>query len=301
MAETSSTASQAASATPARAYLALGAGLLILGISPILIRAADAPGPVSSFYRMGIGWLVLSGLFLRRKPRQLPPAPALRWAALAGLFFGLDMTFWSTGIMLVGATKPTLLANTTPLWVGLGAIVFYKERHKPLFWVGLAAALAGAVLIVGRDIQIDRSLGVGSLFGLISAFFYSSFFLAAQRGRKLTDSLAFVWISTLVSTVLLFIIAVILRQPLGGYSGRTYLIFVLMGFIVQAAGWLLIGYAQGHLPASIISPTLLGQPVLTGLFAFPLFGEVFQLPDLIGAGAVMGGVLLVHYSKRRKD
>jgi drug/metabolite transporter (DMT)-like permease len=282
-------------------YLALLTGLLILGASAILIRAADAPGPVSGAYRMGIGWLGLSVLILFRHKRPSLSRQALLWAALAGLFFGLDMTFWTTGIMLVGATKPTLLANTTPLWVGLGAIIFYREKHPLLFWIGLIVALSGAALMLGRDLQINADLALGSLFGLVSAFFYSSFFLAAQRGRKLTDALTFVWISTLVSTLVLFLVAVLLGQPLTGYSQQTVVIFIIMGIVIQVAGWLLITYAQGHIPASIISPTMLGQPVLTGLFAAPLLGEVFTPLDFVGGFAVLGGVLLVHASKRNKE
>ncbi len=285
----------------AGATLALLAGLLILGVSAILIQLADAPGPVSGAYRMGIGWLGLSLLILLRRKRVSISRQALLWAALAGLFFGLDMTFWTTGIMLVGPTKPTLLANTTPLWVGLGAIVFYREKHPPLFWVGLVVALSGAALILGRDLQINADLALGSLFGLISAFFYSSFFLAAQRGRKLTNALTFVWISTLVSTIVLFIVAVALRQPLTGYPQQTIMIFIIMGIVIQVAGWLLITYAQGHIPASIISPTLLGQPVLTGLFSALFIGEVFGPLELLGGFIVLGGVLLVHASKRKKE
>lgn len=33
-----------------------------------------------------------------------------------------------------------------------------------------------------------------------------------------------------------------------------------------------IHYALGYLPASLVSPTLLGQPVLTAIFAIPLSG-----------------------------
>lgn len=287
--------------TNARAYFALITGLLVLGMSPILIRMADAPGPVSSFYRMGLGWIGLSILIAFRRKRPPISRAAWKWAALAGFFFGMDMAFWSTGIMLVGATKPTLLANTTPLWVGLGAIIFYREKHPPLFWGGLVVALGGAALILGTDVQINADMALGSLFGLISAFFYSSFFLAAQRGRALTDALSFVWISTLVSTVVLFIVTMLFGQPLTGYSNRTYLIFILMGIIIQVVGWLLITYAQGHIPASILSPTMLGQPVLTGLFSIPLLNETFSPLDLTGGFSVLGGVLLVHFSKRKKE
>lgn len=296
------TATHVEASTPSTgAYLTLIAGVVVLGISPILIRAADAPGPVSSFYRMGIGFLGLSVLMLFRRKRASISRDAWKWAALAGFFFGMDMTFWSTGIMLVGATKPTLMANTTPLWVGLGAIIFYREKHPRLFWVGLVVALSGAVLILGKDLQINADMALGSLFGLISAFFYSSFFLAAQRGRTFTDALTFVWISTLVSTVVLFIVTVLLGQPLIGYSDRTYLIFILMGIIIQVVGWQLIAHAQGHIPASILAPAMLGQPVLTGLIAIPLLHEIFTLQDFAGSFAVIAGVLLVIFSKRRKE
>lgn len=283
------------------AYFTLLTGLLVLGSSAILIRTAEAPGPVSSFYRMAIGGAALSLLIVFRRKRPALSRQALLWATLAGLFFGLDMTFWSTGIMLVGATKPTLLANTTPLWVGLGAIVFYREKHPPLFWIGLVVALSGAALILGRDLQINADLALGSLFGLISAFFYSAFFLSAQRGRMFTDALTFVWVSTLVSAVVLFFVTILLSQPLTGYSTRTYLLFFIMGIVIQVAGWLLITHAQGHIPASIIAPTMLGQPVLTALFAVPLLNEVFDPLDIAGGFAVLSGVLLVHASKRRKD
>lgn len=285
-----------------RNYLALAAGLLVIGASGILVQVADAPGPVSGFYRMGIGWLVLSVFVVGRgRGPQMSPR-AFGWAALAGLFFGLDLTFWTSGIMLSGPTKPTLLANTTPLWVGLGAMLLFRERHSPMFWAGLVVALSGAALVVGDDLLQSPELGLGSAFGLVSAFFYSAFFLAAQRGRAQTNALSFAWASALASALVLLAAAVILGQDLSGYSRQTIMAFVLMGVVIQVVGWLLITYAQGHLPASIISPTMLGQPVLTGLFSVLLFGERFSTWEVLGAVLVLGGVFLVHRSKRlRKD
>jgi len=282
-----------------RAYLGLGLGVLILGTSAILIALANAPGPVSGFYRMGIGWLVLTGVAAtRKKPKHVSPA-GLWWGALAGLFFGLDMIFWTTGIMVASPTKTTLLANTSPLWVGLGTMLLFKERHGILFWAGLAVALSGSVLVVGPEIFAGTNLGDSSIYGMASALFYGAFFIAAQHGRQQIDSLSFVRTSTLASTLVLLITAIVLRQPLLGYSWQTYGWFLAMGMIVQATGWLVLTFVQGHLPAAIVSPTLLGQPVLTAIFSALIFGERFTPLDGLGGLAVLIGVLLVNFGQAK--
>ena len=49
--------------------------------------------------------------------------------------------------------------------------------------------------------------------------------------------------------------------------GATYLLLAALAFGPQLLGWLAINYAQGHLPASLVSPSLLGQPVVTAILA----------------------------------
>jgi len=157
-------------------------------------------------------------------------------------------------------------------------------------------------VLVGNDLLQSADVGIGSAFGLVSALFYSGFFLVAQQGRKQTDVLSFIWVSTLVSAVVLLTACVLLGQDLTGYEGRTVVFFVLMGVVIQVIGWLLITYAQGYFPASILSPTMLGQPVLTGLYSMMVFGERFSIMEFFGGLLVLGGVFLVHRSKhsRRK-
>lgn len=287
--------------TPFRAYFALGAGLLILGVSAILVRAANAPGPVSGMYRMLIGWVVLTGMVIARRKKLRFSRKGLIWSALGGIMIGFDLTFWTTGIMISGPTKPTLLGNTTPLWVGLAVMVVYKEKHPRLFWAGLMIALAGAAVIVGRDALIDGGVDIGALLGLIAALFYSAYFLMLQRARGDADSLTSLWLVSLFGGLVPLAASVMLGHPLSGYSPQTYLIFLTMGVVIQVLAWLLVTYAQGHIPASVVSPTLLGQPVLTAIFAVPLLGEKLELVDILGGAAVLGGVLLVHFSKQGKD
>ena len=280
------------------AYLALGVGVVVIGFSAILVRLANAPGTVTAFYRMAIAAVIIAIPFLLHLKKQKfnLPRQGILYAVLGGICFGLDLAFWSDGVMMSGATNPTLLANTAPLWVGLGSMLIFKERHKKIFWIGLIIALAGAVTVLGEDISRSFEFGLGTFFGLLAALFYGSFHLATQRGRKLLDTLSYFSIFTITSAVFLLLVNIILGERLIGYSQNTYLYFLILGMGMHIVGWLLINYTQGHLPAAIVSPSLLVQPVVTAVVAWQLLGELFTFWHIAGGIVVLTGVSLVHRS-----
>lgn len=247
---------------------------------------------------MAIGLLVLTPLFLLslRGQRSLP-THEVRIAFLGGLLFAIDLAFWATGVVLSGATNPTLLANTAPMWVGLGAMLIYREKLPFAFWVGLVIAMAGAALVLGFDVLQAMELGLGTFLGLLAGIFYGAYFLVTQRGRRSLSALAYFWFSALSATLVLLAINLILRQPLLGYSMQSYLSLLGVGVLSQGIGWLAINYAQGHLPATLVAPTLLGQPVITALLAIPLLGERIAWIEALGGLVVLVGIYLVHRSR----
>jgi len=282
------------------AYLALGVGILSLGFSAIFVRWANAPGIVTSFYRMAIATALLAWPFYRRvKATGNLSRRGLRFAVLGGLFFTGDLALWATGVVLSGATNPTLLANTAPLWVGLGTLILFRERLTAMFWVGLLLAMTGAVVILGLDSLRAVSFGVGTLLGLLAGIFYGGYFLITQRGRETLDSLTYFWPAAVSSTLGLLILNLVLRQPLTGYPASAYLNFLALGLVPQVLGYLAINHALGYLPASIVSPTMLGQPVVTAILAGPLLGEALSLWQALGGLAVLTGVYVVHRSQQR--
>ncbi|MGA9531538.1 MAG: DMT family transporter, partial [Anaerolineales bacterium] len=251
--------------------IALSAGLLMLGLSAILVRLAAAPGIVAAFYRVSLAVIVIAPLyFVRRRHRPRLGRQGLILAALGGFFFAGDLAAWSTGVMLSGATNPTLLANTAPLWVGLGALFIFHEKLGRGFWLGLGLAMAGAAIVLGQDALRSFELGLGTLLGLLAGVFYGSYFLVTQRARQRLDAMSYFWLSSLTNAVLLLALTGLFQEPLLGYSPSTYLLLGLLALGPQVFGWLAINYAQGHLPASVVSPTLLGQPVVTALLAGPM-------------------------------
>jgi drug/metabolite transporter (DMT)-like permease len=281
-------------------YLALGISILSLSFSALFVRWANAPGAVASFYRMAVAVAVLAWPFYRRaKSRGTLPRRGLRVAALGGLFFAGDLALWATGVAMSGATNPTILANTAPLWVGLGALLFFREKPDRAFWIGLVLAMAGAFAVLGLDSLRAATLGLGSLFGLLAGVFYGSYLLVTQRGRETLDALTYFWPAALSSTLALLVLCGLFRQPLTGYPTLTYLNFLAMGLISQTIGYLAMNYALGHLPASVVAPTLLGQPAMTAILAGLLLDETLSQWQALGGIAVLAGVYVVHRNRRQ--
>jgi drug/metabolite transporter (DMT)-like permease len=284
------------------AYLSLFSGILSLSMSAIFIRWADAPGLITTFYRMAFGTLLMFPLFLRHAAvkghfnRQV-----LRWipfAVLGGLCTSLDHAIWSVALAYSKIANVTLLNYISPLWVALFALLFWKEKLRRLFWAGLLFTFGGASVIFGYDLIIAPHLGKGDMLALFSSIFFASYILVSQKGRQHLDTLTYVWFVTLTSTISLLVINLIAQNPFTGYSPITYLAFAGAALVPQTLGYFSIGYAQGHLPAHIISPTMIAQPVLTALLAIPLTGEALTPGVLLGGTLALAGIYFINLSHK---
>lgn len=284
-----------------RAYVALFIGLAFMSCSAIFIRIADAPGVVTSFYRMSIASCILLIPFLITvlKPGTQLKTRGIILAVLAGICFGFDMTLWSTGIVASNATIPTIFANTAPIWVGIGSMIFFREKHKIGFWIGLLIAFMGILILLRKDLFAANGILYGSLMGAGAGFFYGIFQILSQPGRKLLNTLSYLFISTFSSCMVLIFTMFFFHFNFFGYSLHTYLVMLAYGIGVQVIGWFLINYSQGHIPASIVAPTLLGQPINTAILAAILLKEHLTIWHISGGIVIISGIYVIHFSHRR--
>jgi drug/metabolite transporter (DMT)-like permease len=284
---------------PILPYLALFMGIICLSFSAMFGKWANAPGPVIGFYRIGLATLILLPVFLYRQHRYGVKFPMviLLFPILGGIFTALDHGTWNSSLRFTSAANATLLGNTAPLWVALFAWLVFREKLRGLFWVGLAFALTGAVIVLGSDFIRHPSIGLGDMLALTAGVFYAGYFLVTERGRKKLDTLSYIWLVDLVAAFSLLLISLGMKMPLTGYPSKTYLAFLGAALVSQVGGYLSIGYALGHLSASIVAPTLIGQPVVTALLAIPLLGEALRTEQWIGGLVVLVGIYLVHRSR----
>ena len=282
------------------AYLALTTGILSLGMTAMFVRWAKVPGPVIGFYRLAIATTLAAPFFARSQYKNGPIQRAyVLIPLLGGLFAAGDFALWNTSVLYTTASNATLLGNTAPLWVALTAWLFLRERLRLDFWLGLALALSGAVCIVGLDFLTHPSLGAGDLMACGAALFYAAYMLTTQHGRTKLDAFRYWWLASLSASFGLAAISLVMGYSLSGYSSSTWLIFFATAIVSQIIGYLSISYALGHLPASVVSPSLIGQPIVTTILAIPLLGEMPGGIQIIGGIIALAGIYLVNRSHTR--
>lgn len=198
------------------------------------------------------------------------------------------------------AANATLLNYAASVWVALVAWLYFKEKIPRLFWGGLILTFVGVSIVLGSDFLNHPTMGKGDLLALSSSFFYTGYFLATQSGRKHFDTLTYIWLVGVTSTIVLLTINLVFQIPLTGYPPQAYWAFLGAAILSQIGGYISIGYALGHIPASIVSPTMITQPVLTAIFAVPLLGEKLRRPQVIGGMIVLIGIFWIHQSRREK-
>jgi drug/metabolite transporter (DMT)-like permease len=278
-------------------YIALAAGISALSLSAMFVRWAEAPGTVTGFYRLLISTIFLTPFFIRQQKRLEPiDKKYLLFPLLAGIFTAFDFAFWNSSIKYTTAANATLLGNTSPLWVALFALFIFRERLRGIFWVGLILALTGAALVMGSDFLRHPTLGIGDLMASTAAVFYASYQLTTQRGRRHIDPFRYVWFVGVSATIGMFIMNLVLGNQLTDYPAQTWEIFFVTAIVSQMIGYLAISYALGHLPASIVSPTLIGQPILTAILAIPMLGEIPAAIQWIGGAIALAGIYIVNQS-----
>jgi drug/metabolite transporter (DMT)-like permease len=282
-------------------YLALGVGTLSLSLSAMYVRWADAPGTVTGFYRLFISTLIIVPFFIKRNT----PIKNLAWSKilppiLGGMCMAGTFSLWNTSLFYTNVASAAMIGNISPLWVAIAAWWLLRERLQPQFWIGLVILFLGIAMIMGGNFLHPR-LGIGDLMAVGSSFFYAAYILITQWGRKRLDSLSLVWINGASACLWMLLVIILFKQPLVGFPQQTWIVFISAAIFTQIIGYMAISYSLGNLPASVVSPSLNLQPVVTIILAIPLLNEIPSSLQIIGILLTLGGVYIINYAHQQKQ
>lgn len=268
-------------------------GVLAISFSAIFVRLAAQPPITAAFFRLAYALPVLGVLgFLWRRggPR---PLRLRAMAFAAGLALSCDLYLWHHSIELIGAGLATVVANTQVPLVGLAAWLLHRERpHVRALWA-VPVIFAGVTLIsgLGRADAYGADPVTGTILGVVTALSYTAFLLlirAANRGGAHPVTALFeATLGAALGTGLIGAVdGHLLLRPT--WPAHGWLLALALG--CHVFGWILISTALKRLPALETSVMLMLQPMLTMLWASPIFGEWLSTTQWAGAALVLGGV-----------
>ena len=281
-----------------KARIALFIGILSISLFPVIVAMKLTPGLTSAFYRMAIAATALLGYVTITKSLKVPSVQTGLLAALCGMLFAADIAFWNLSIQLTTATQGTLLTNLSPIWVGVIAFLFFKNKPRRSFWLGTLFAIAGIVVFIGVDVFLNLSFDKGFIFGVLSGFIYALYILLSKEVLNKMEVVSFITVSSTSSALFLLVINIVAAQPLWGFSTDAWISLLIQGLVSQLLAWLLISYATKRMRATRLSLSLLSQVVFASILAWIFIGEVITYEKAIGGALILLGIAITFYEKK---
>ncbi len=290
--------------TPRQALL-LTMGVVAVSFSAIFIREANATGLVIAFYRNAFSAAVVLPLVLLipRRRRELVRLTRSQWAiaVLSGLILAGHFATWIPSVKLTTVAASVTLVTASPIFVAAGARALFDERIDRLTLAGILTALAGAAVISGGDFTVSGRAIAGDLLALAGAALAAGYFLAGRHLRQDVSLLAYVGIVYPVAALCLLPVALLSGGRMTGFDARTWWMFVLMAAVPQGLGHTTFNYLLREVDATIVSISILGEPVGSTLLALAFFHEVPPWFALAGGAIALVGIYVAIVGPSRAE
>lgn len=224
--------------------------------------------------------------------RQARPRLLLR--SLLG-YIGVTLSFYSIGLLPLADAN--VLNKTSPFFVTLFAALFLREKLRKVHLPALAAAMAGAVLIIrpGFDVR-----AFPAFMGLLSAAFAGGAYTLVRALNAREDPMVIIFYFSAFSVL----VSLPLSLPVFRAPGPAVLAALLATGVFGAAGQYFITMSYRFGKAADVSIFNYSSVIFSLLIGLIGWGE---LPDLLSlAGAVLitaaaAAVYVTNRSPARRD
>jgi len=228
-------------------------------------------------------WFVTGGIVALRTQR-------IGTHAIRAVVNTVSMLAWFTSLSLLPVADATSLSLVGPVFVTIGAILFFKEQVNPSRWIGMAVAIGGALIIVRPGLQ-PVSFGAGLV--LAATVCVSTSKLIAKSLSRTDSTAAIVAYLTFMMMGFTLVPALFVWQrPSLEHVGLLALIGAL-----GTAGHILFIESYKLADVSLVEPVMLMQmtwAAVMGLFVFAEFPDIWTW---IGAAVSVAGTT---YMTRRE-
>jgi len=220
----------------------------------------------------------------------------MAFTILSGVALALHFAAWFESLHWTSVAASVTLVQAQPVFVALGAWILLRERVTRRMTAGIAIAVPGMAVMSFGDLFGGVLVGPNPLYGnalaLFGAVMTAGYVLAGRSLRQRLALVPYVVIVYSVCTVSLLFIVLAQGHALTGYPSREWIVFLGLAVGPGLLGHTLINWALAHLESSVVSVSLLGEPVGATMLAALLLAEIPTGITVGGGVIVLIGILL---------
>lgn len=270
-------------------YFMLIAGVFIISFSAILIKLADAPPIIIAFYRMLFSSILLTPVFLVKYKSKAKIFLDYR-AVIVGFFLAIHFILWITAFEYTNVANAVIFVAMQPLFTLLLEYIFAKEDLRQGVVFGVVLALIGSVIISIGDINVLFSKIWGDLLALAASVFAASYLFIGRSLRKKVDYFPYLYTIYTYAALFLGIFAFIRGLDFSGHGSINYIYFLGLAIGPTLIGHSILNYSVRFVPTTIVSLSILGEPIFSTLLAWWILNERITFITILGGSFILGGI-----------
>ena len=271
--------------------------------APLIKLIPEVPSVIVAACRLSLASLIL--LPMSRQPKQPRITPITRREIVlvvgAGLCLALHFASWIASLRYTSVASSVVLVTLNPLLLALAGFIIWGERLTRRLGIGIALAITGSVCIAGHDFQSGSAHTDSALFGdllaLCGAVMMSAYLLCGRFARPYMSLPRYAGLVYSCAAVLLWTVCLVTSSPILNYSGRTYLILLLLGLGPQLIGHTILNWALAYLSPTVVALAILAEPLGASLLAWLFLGESVSWLQGCGGALILAGIGLGHHQQ----
>ncbi|MBE3595116.1 MAG: DMT family transporter [Candidatus Carbobacillus altaicus] len=280
-----------------RAWIVVCLAVFFISTSAIWVRLSVSSPAVTAMYRLFFAVVFMLPYVHRKRAELLRSFRSLGrrdWflLVLSGICLAVHFELWFLSLEFTSIASSVVLVTLQPLFTFVGVMLVFKERLRPLMWVGGTVAIIGAMMISWGDFALSARAFIGDMMALLAAFFISVYFMIGQGVRARLSVTGYTLVLYSVATIVLFFIVVLEGEKPFAATPVDWLYFIALATFPTLLGHTLLNWAIVWVKASSISVAILGEAVWAALLAFLVFGETLSLSQWTGGGLILLGIAL---------
>ena len=280
--------------SPINALPILIIGIIGVSTGSIFARLADAPALVTAAYRVGLASLIIVPLAAWKARDELRSLSFrdIRLAVLSGFFLALHFATWISSLDYTAIANSVVLVNTIPLWVGLFTPLITKDRLARATLISIIISVGGGIIIGFGDFATDGRALLGDFLAVIGAICAAIYLLIGRNLRRKLSLISYVALCYGSAALFLWLVVLVLKLPLTGYSTQTVTAFWAMALISQIMGHTSYNWALKWFSAGFVAVALLGEPIGATIMAYIIFDERLTWVKFIGGLFILSAIYI---------